>query len=276
MRVLIADDHKLIVDGIKRALEESDDFEVVGEASSGSQVLPPALGVVERIWRYPVKSMQGEPLNLARLEPRGLVGDRRYAVRDADGKLGSGKGSRRFRRFDGLRAIAARYGPDGVVVLTLPDGRTVRVDEDRVHAELRAALGRGSVRLAAETDIAHHDEAPVHLVTTASIGWLAAAVPAAAVDERRVRPNLVIRTGDDPGLAEDSWVGRILHVGEQVRLRITHRTQRCVMVNGRQQELTHDGSVLQAIARHNNLTFGVHADVLAGGAVRLGDPVSLA
>jgi len=40
MRVVIADDHKLIVDGIKRALEDSSDFEVVGEASSGSQVLP--------------------------------------------------------------------------------------------------------------------------------------------------------------------------------------------------------------------------------------------
>ena len=40
MRVLIADDHKLIVDGIKRALEASDEFEVVGEASSGSQVVP--------------------------------------------------------------------------------------------------------------------------------------------------------------------------------------------------------------------------------------------
>ena len=40
MRVLVADDHKLIVEGIKRALDESEDFEVVGEASSGSQVLP--------------------------------------------------------------------------------------------------------------------------------------------------------------------------------------------------------------------------------------------
>jgi DNA-binding NarL/FixJ family response regulator len=40
MRVLIADDHKLIVDGIKRSLEESSGFEVVGEASSGSKVLP--------------------------------------------------------------------------------------------------------------------------------------------------------------------------------------------------------------------------------------------
>lgn len=40
MRVVIADDHKLIVEGIKRALDESEDFEVVGEATSGSQVLP--------------------------------------------------------------------------------------------------------------------------------------------------------------------------------------------------------------------------------------------
>ena len=40
MRVLIADDHKLILDGIKRALADSPEFEVVGEASSGSQVVP--------------------------------------------------------------------------------------------------------------------------------------------------------------------------------------------------------------------------------------------
>ena len=40
MRVLIADDHRLIVEGVRRALEESPDFEVVGVCSSGSQVLP--------------------------------------------------------------------------------------------------------------------------------------------------------------------------------------------------------------------------------------------
>jgi NarL family two-component system response regulator LiaR len=39
-RVLIADDHPLILAGIKRALEESDGFEVVAEARVGSQVLP--------------------------------------------------------------------------------------------------------------------------------------------------------------------------------------------------------------------------------------------
>jgi DNA-binding NarL/FixJ family response regulator len=40
MRVLIADDHRLIVEGVKRALAEAGDFEVVGECASGSQVLP--------------------------------------------------------------------------------------------------------------------------------------------------------------------------------------------------------------------------------------------
>jgi len=40
MKVLIADDHRLILQGIRRTLEENDDIEVVGEASSGTQVLP--------------------------------------------------------------------------------------------------------------------------------------------------------------------------------------------------------------------------------------------
>ena len=40
MKVLIADDHPLILAGIRRALEDADGFEVVGEASVGSQVLP--------------------------------------------------------------------------------------------------------------------------------------------------------------------------------------------------------------------------------------------
>ena len=40
MKVLIADDHKLIVQGIRRALEEDGGFDVVAEASAGSQVMP--------------------------------------------------------------------------------------------------------------------------------------------------------------------------------------------------------------------------------------------
>jgi DNA-binding NarL/FixJ family response regulator len=40
VKVLIADDHRLIVEGVRRALEADGGFEIVGEADNGSQVLP--------------------------------------------------------------------------------------------------------------------------------------------------------------------------------------------------------------------------------------------
>jgi DNA-binding NarL/FixJ family response regulator len=40
MRVVIADDHRLVLDGIRRALEADGGFEIVGETQSGTQVLP--------------------------------------------------------------------------------------------------------------------------------------------------------------------------------------------------------------------------------------------
>jgi|SRR5947209_8880213 len=39
MKVLIADDHPLMLQGIRRALEASDDIDVVGEARSGEELL---------------------------------------------------------------------------------------------------------------------------------------------------------------------------------------------------------------------------------------------
>ena len=40
LKVLVADDHRLIVEAIRLALDEDDDIEVVGEATDGTQVLP--------------------------------------------------------------------------------------------------------------------------------------------------------------------------------------------------------------------------------------------
>jgi DNA-binding NarL/FixJ family response regulator len=40
VRVLIADDHRLILEGIRRALEEADDIEIVGQAETGTEVVP--------------------------------------------------------------------------------------------------------------------------------------------------------------------------------------------------------------------------------------------
>src|SRR6184192_616547 len=100
---------------------------------------PGAMGVVAALWRYPVKSMAGERLTEVAVGERGLEGDRLYAVRDPEGRFGSGKNSTRFRWMPGLHAFAARYDGD-VPVLTFPDGRVIRGDDSGVHAELGAAL----------------------------------------------------------------------------------------------------------------------------------------
>ena len=49
VRVLIADDHRLILEALRAALERTDDFEVVAETDSGAGVLP-LVGRTRLIW----------------------------------------------------------------------------------------------------------------------------------------------------------------------------------------------------------------------------------
>ena len=52
---------------------------------------------IVEIWRLPVQSMQWEPLEQVELEERGVLGDRAYALLDAEtGKVVSAKSVRRF------------------------------------------------------------------------------------------------------------------------------------------------------------------------------------
>ena len=56
------------------------------------------VGVVEELWRYPVKSMLGERLTATDVTECGLLGDRAYALRDAsDGKIATASPLRRSR-----------------------------------------------------------------------------------------------------------------------------------------------------------------------------------
>jgi uncharacterized protein YcbX len=233
-----------------------------------------SVGTVEALWRYPVKSMLGEQLTQAPVDARGVLGDRLYAVRDTDGKLGSGKNTRRFRRMDGLLDFSARYESDLVPLITLPDGKTVRGDDEHVDWAIGNGIGKPGVTLVKEDVIPHFDEEPIHLVTSASLRWLADLVPEAEVDARRVRPNLVLKVAS-VGRPEDSWVGRELHIGSHLVLDIVNLAERCVMVNHAQQELPHSADILRAVTDANDLTLGVHARVRMSGWVRVGDDAFL-
>lgn len=228
-------------------------------------------GVVSRVHRYPVKSLRGERLDASAVQRHGLAGDRLWAVRTPEGRLGSGKSTRRFRRIDGLLAYTARDHGD-VTTIVFPDGTRHVAGDPATDAALSERLGQ-PVRLQREGDVAHKDDAPVHLVTTGSLRWLRRHLPEAAVDERRFRPNLVVETAET-GRVEQAWIGARLTIGDAVLL-VTHGTERCVMVNAAQGDLPEDRTVLRALARFADLHLGVYADVVTPGTVARGDPVTV-
>ena len=216
-----------------------------------------APGVVARLWRYPVKSMLGEPCEYLDVDPRGVAGDRLFAIRDAGGKFWGGKSTRRFRRIDGIFAFHAVY-EGGVPAILFPDGRTMRGDHPEIHTALSHTLGQ-PVTLAREANIPHWDAGPAHLLTTAALAWLWAALPDVPADERRFRPDLVI---DVPGATqvERGWLGKTLSVGSAVRLRVSAATERCGMVAFAQKGLPDDARILRCITQEAALHFGVYAE----------------
>src|SRR5262245_30239984 len=93
-----------------------------------------AIGSVSSLWRYPVKSMLGEELNVAELTDRGVLGDRAYALVDhSDGKIASAKNPRKWPTLFSFRATFAETPRPGaklpIVRITLPDGKTVSSDQ---------------------------------------------------------------------------------------------------------------------------------------------------
>ena len=227
---------------------------------------------VAALMRYPVKSVVGEDLTAVNVDRRGVEGDRLWAVRDADdGKLGSGKSSRRFTKMDGLLSLSASYdGPTPVVAF--PDGTSARGDDPAVHELLSRHLGR-AVRLAHEDDVPHFDEADLHLLTTSSLARISE-LHGSPVDARRARANLLVDNGTDAGFDEDDWVGRTVRIGD-VELRILRPMERCVMVTMPQIGLPEARGLLARIGEANETNLGLVAEVVAPGRMRVGGPVVL-
>ncbi len=270
-------------------------------------------GSVGALWRYPVKSMLGEELNAAEVTPRGLLGDRQFAVVDAaTGKVAGAKNPRKWGNFLDFRAAYVEPPQPGTklpaVRLTLPDGTSVTSSQDDLPKILSAVLGRdvtfAEARQAGESQVGTAEEywpdvdgldyrdtvtdfdlpagtffdvAVVHLLTTATMDRLRALHPEGRFEVRRFRPNIVISTGpDEQGFAEDDWIGHTVSIGGRARLRITEACCRCVMTTLPQGDLPKDSGILRTAAQHNHVNVGVYADVIASGPIRRGDPVTLA
>ncbi|MFE6055338.1 MOSC domain-containing protein [Kitasatospora sp. NPDC056446] len=267
-----------------------------GSGGAGASV---GVGTVERLRRYPVKSLLGEELDRAEVTGRGLAGDRERALLDlATGRVASAKNP---RLWSGLLGYAAALTADGGVAVTGPDGR--ETDE----TELSEALGRkvalvaerppgATVEravpeevlargIAAEVDVTvselgratpdggFFDFAPLHLITTSTLR-------ATGSEAERYRPNLVIRT-EGEGFVENAWVGRELAIGPTLRLRVLAATPRCAVPTLRHGPLPRRTEALRIPAERNRVVplegmpelpcAGVYAQVLTPGRIRTGD-----
>jgi MOSC domain-containing protein len=264
--------------------------------------------VGEVVWlcRYPVKSMRGETLELAEVDHSGVRGDRRFAVLDCQtGLVASAKNPAKWA---GLLDMGACVVGDGVEV-TLPDGDIVSSDAPAVDKSLSNALGRSVTligqrppdatleRLTPEGDpgagvITRGRVAPggepdkfvdfgaIHMVTTATLDQLGSA------DPRRFRPNAVIRMFDDTPFVENSWPGRRMTIGSEVKMVGVVPTPRCVVPTVAQgSDVPEDREVMRRAARQNRIPVldlgrltcvGAYTSVERAGQIRLGDVVMVA
>jgi uncharacterized protein YcbX len=271
------------------------------------------LGIVEELWRYPVKSMLGEQLNETELTERGLLGDRAYALRDkSDGKIATAKNPRKWPNLFDFSATLLGVPSAGeklpAACITLPDGTTLDTRRTDASSMLSAALKRdvaleridlSSPAPSKETSeeywldmegLEHRDTvtdfnlpegtffdtATVHILTKATLECLQELYPQGRFEVPRFRPNVVVRPTDgSKGFVENDWLGRIITFGERVRLKIDFNCARCVMTTLAQRDLPKDSGILRTAAQHNQVNVGVYASVLQGGKIRIGDSFRL-
>ena len=275
------------------------------------------VGTAQSLWRYAVKSMRGEEVDNALVADGGIVGDRAYALIDqASGKVASAKMPKKWGKLIELGASFLEPpsvdAPAPAVRITWPTGTSVVSSEGDCDVRLSEALGRSvaitTVRpetvsverldpLDADGSILDigalmmegrfSDYAAIHLLTTATLAKLSEHCPRSQFDTRRFRPNIVIEpTAGQSGFVENDWVGRIVTIGEDVRLRVTDPTPRCAVPTLAQGALPRDPEVLSAIVKHNKVAVpvldgqelpcvGVYGFVLQGGVVRKGDPIGI-
>ncbi len=235
-----------------------------------------AMRVVE-LWRYPVKSMQGERLDAAEIGAQGIVGDRQWAI--VDGTTGLALTA---RREPALLFAAARRNDDDTVTIDLPDGSTAMSDDDLSRwlgrpVSLQRAGTAGTYEIAVDfedeagsewvqwtgPDDTFHDSARarVSILSTGSIrDW----------DRRRFRANVIV-DGEDG--EEDRLVGSQVAVGG-CRLDIVKAIDRCVMTTRPQPGgIERDLDVLRTINAERRSLLAVGAGVVTTGAVAVGDEV---
>jgi uncharacterized protein YcbX len=208
---------------------------------------------VKEIWRYPVKSMAGERLTAVQIETLGVAGDRKVLVRGANGHVVT---SRTHHKLLGLKGT---LGTDGEARIS---GHVWNTPE--ALALVRKAAGPGAEVFYYE-GAERFDVLPLLVATDG-------AITAFGHDGRRLRPNIVV--GGVKGLAERTWPGKCLRIGEVV-IGIQDLRGRCVITTFDPDTLKQDAGVLKEIVEKFDGKLALNCYVVRGGEIHEGDTVQL-
>jgi uncharacterized protein YcbX len=207
---------------------------------------------VTGLWRYPVKSLGGEPLTSAELTPNGVRGDRVVHVRGSRGPLTG-------RTRHALLTVPVRTGADGVPRV---DGEPW--DSPRVAELVRQRAGDDAV-LVADQSPQRFDVLNLLVATDEAVGRF-------GHDVRRLRPNVLI-SGVATG-AEANWPGHALTIGDSV-IGIDSLRARCIVTTIDPDTGEQNLDVLREIRRDFGGELALNCWVIRPGTITIGDPVQL-
>jgi uncharacterized protein YcbX len=249
-----------------------------GRLDTLTSYTPIAIGHVEAIFRYPVKSMRGEQVEVAELGWHGLDGDRRLALRRIDDR-------------GGFPWLSASTLPDLLLFaphpgeadeqgglpthLRAPDGAVMPVFGDALATEIGRRLGAPVQMMQLKHGV--FDDASISVITldtVREIGRLAGL----GLDVRRFRPNIVVRAAHSLPFQEDAWVGGVLSFGgedECPAVAVTMRDVRCSMLNLDPDTARPSPEVLKAVVRANQNNAGVYGTVTRRGTLAVGQAIHL-
>jgi uncharacterized protein len=258
------------------------------------------VGIVEELWRYPVKSMAGERLAEAFIGFAGVYGDRCAAFMDAAAAPGSpyltASGKQEMLLYRPVfrhpeRAarpphlaestslgpgLTPRNGDPGDLDMDVrtPSGDMIALDDPGLVTLLgRSIDGPGSIRLV-RSDRALTDCRPVSLVSTQTTRTVESET-GITLDRRRFRANIYVTLTGAEGFAEDRMVGHRVRIGETAVVAVLERDPRCKILSLDPDTAQHNPEVLRTVARNHSACAGVYCAVLVEGVIVQGDALTL-
>ena len=258
------------------------------------------IGTIESLWRYPVKSMSGEPMTEMFMGFSGFYGDRCFAFKNSAARKGfpylnapvqpqmlcyrpQFRYPERAAKPPNLTeamGIAPGANPanaepnDLILDVVTPSGAVVAVDDPLLIEMLSEGLRGENHLMLVRSDRALTDCRPVSLISLQTVRQVEAEL-GIPIDKRRFRANIYFNLATDEGFAEDQLVGRQLRIGSRAEIMVLERDPRCKMISLDPDTGEHNPEVLRKVTQAHAACAGVYCAVLVEGILTKGDSIEL-